>query len=59
MGGGDPDANPRLRSAIATAKAENMPKDNIDRAVNWKVPCMKRSPMRGMVRAVLLSWSSA
>jgi len=32
MGGGDPDANPRLRSAIATAKAENMPKDNIDRA---------------------------
>ena len=33
MGGGDPDANPRLRSAIATAKAENMPKDNIDRAI--------------------------
>lgn len=32
-GGGDPDGNPRLRSAIATAKAENMPKDNIDRAV--------------------------
>ncbi len=25
MGGGDPDANPRLRSAIASAKAENMP----------------------------------
>jgi YebC/PmpR family DNA-binding regulatory protein len=33
MGGGDPDGNPRLRSAIATAKAENMPKDNIDRAI--------------------------
>ena len=33
MGGGDPDANPRLRSAIASAKAENMPKDNIDRAI--------------------------
>jgi len=33
MGGGDPFANPRLRSAIATAKAENMPKDNIDRAI--------------------------
>ena len=33
MGGGDPDANPRLRSAIATAKAENMPKDNIERAI--------------------------
>lgn len=34
MGGtGDPDANPRLRTAILAAKAENMPKDNIDRAV--------------------------
>jgi YebC/PmpR family DNA-binding regulatory protein len=33
MGGGDPDANPRLRSAIVTAKTENMPKDNIDRAI--------------------------
>ncbi len=33
MGGGDPDANPRLRTAIASAKAENMPKDNIERAV--------------------------
>lgn len=33
MGGGDADANPRLRSAIAAAKSENMPKDNIDRAV--------------------------
>jgi YebC/PmpR family DNA-binding regulatory protein len=33
MGGGDPDANPRLRTAIAAAKSENMPKDNIERAV--------------------------
>jgi len=34
MGGsGDPDANPRLRTAITAAKAENMPKDNIERAV--------------------------
>jgi YebC/PmpR family DNA-binding regulatory protein len=33
MGGGDPDGNPRLRSAILTAKAENMPKDNIERAI--------------------------
>lgn len=32
-GGGDPDGNPRLRTAIAAAKAENMPKDNIDRAI--------------------------
>ena len=33
MGGGDPDGNPRLRSAIATARSENMPKDNIARAI--------------------------
>ncbi|MGI6656933.1 MAG: YebC/PmpR family DNA-binding transcriptional regulator [Desulfobulbus sp.] len=32
-GGGDPMGNPRLRSAITAAKAENMPKDNIDRAI--------------------------
>ena len=32
-GGGDPAGNPRLRSAILAAKAENMPKDNIDRAI--------------------------
>jgi YebC/PmpR family DNA-binding regulatory protein len=33
LGGGDPDGNPRLRSAIQAAKAENMPKDNIERAI--------------------------
>ncbi len=32
-GGGDPDANPRLRAAIQNAKANNMPKDNIERAI--------------------------
>ena len=32
-GGGDPTMNPRLRTAIDRAKAENMPADNIDRAV--------------------------
>ncbi|MDQ3138300.1 MAG: YebC/PmpR family DNA-binding transcriptional regulator [Gemmatimonadota bacterium] len=32
-GGGDPDGNPRLRTAIDAAKAVNMPWDNIDRAV--------------------------
>jgi YebC/PmpR family DNA-binding regulatory protein len=31
--GGDPDSNPRLRTAIAAAKAENMPADNIKRAI--------------------------
>jgi YebC/PmpR family DNA-binding regulatory protein len=33
MGGADPDGNPRLRSAIAAARAENMPKDNVERAI--------------------------
>lgn len=33
LGGGDPAGNARLRSAIQAAKAENMPKDNIDRAI--------------------------
>ncbi|MCP4666285.1 MAG: YebC/PmpR family DNA-binding transcriptional regulator, partial [Deltaproteobacteria bacterium] len=33
MGGGDADGNPRLRTAIQAAKAENMPKDNITRAI--------------------------
>ncbi len=32
-GGGDPNTNPRLRTAIQAAKAENMPKDNIERAI--------------------------
>ena len=32
-GSGDPNMNPRLRGAIAAAKAENMPKDNIERAI--------------------------
>jgi YebC/PmpR family DNA-binding regulatory protein len=32
-GGGDPDTNPRLRTIIADAKANNMPADNIKRAI--------------------------
>lgn len=32
-GGGDPDSNPRLRTAIASAKSSNMPNDNITRAI--------------------------
>ena len=34
LGSKDPDANPRLRSAIQAAKQSNMPKDNINRAIN-------------------------
>lgn len=33
VGGGDPGANPRLRTAVDTARAANMPADNIERAI--------------------------
>jgi len=33
IGGGDISGNPRLRAAVAAAKAQNMPNDNIDRAI--------------------------
>jgi YebC/PmpR family DNA-binding regulatory protein len=32
-GGGDPEMNPRLRTAVDNAKAQNMPSDNIDKAI--------------------------
>jgi len=34
LGSKDPEMNPRLRSAIQAARAANMPKDNIERAIN-------------------------
>ena len=33
VGGGDPEKNPRLRTVVAAAKAANMPKDNIEKAI--------------------------
>jgi len=33
MGGGDPDMNPRLRTVLMAAKAQNMPKDNVEKAI--------------------------
>jgi len=33
MGGGDPEGNPRLRTAVLAARAANMPKDNVEKAV--------------------------
>ncbi len=33
LGGGDPGMNPRLRSAVLAARAQNMPNDNIERAI--------------------------
>src|SRR3546814_3959368 len=34
MGTPDPDMNPRLRAAVGAAKAQSMPKDNIQRAID-------------------------
>ena len=34
IGGSDPESNPRLRLAINNARSVNMPKDNVDRAIN-------------------------
>jgi transcriptional/translational regulatory protein YebC/TACO1 len=47
ISGGDPDSNPRLRTAIMAAKAENMPADNIKRAIqrgreNFPAPRTKK-----------------
>lgn len=36
-GGTDPDNNPRLRALISTARSENMPKDNVERAIKRAV----------------------
>ncbi len=33
LGGGDPAGNPRLRAVLLTARGQNMPKDNVDRAI--------------------------
>jgi len=55
MGGGDPEANPRLRAAIQAARAENMPKDNIDRAIKKRRARMLRiissKPLKATDRA--------
>ena len=34
IGGTDPESNPRLRLAITNARSVNMPKENVDRAIN-------------------------
>lgn len=47
-GGPDPELNPKLRALIANAKAENMPKENIDRAIQRAVS-KDASEMKEMV----------
>ena len=54
IGGGDPDGNPRLRTAIMGAKSKNMPVDNITRAIkkapaSWRAYNMKSTLMKDTV----------
>jgi transcriptional/translational regulatory protein YebC/TACO1 len=51
-GGGDSDSNVSLQLAIERARAQNMPKDNIERAMIKRVWSSKNVPMRGMLRMV-------
>ena len=44
-GGGDPDGNPRLRTAILAAKAENMPQENIKRAIQRALLVLDCGPL--------------
>ena len=48
----DPDMNPRLRAAIIAARAENMPKDNIDRAIKKAWAAMPRTTRRSATKAM-------
>lgn len=57
-GGGDPDMNIRLRTAIADAKAVSMPKDNIERAskgarASWTEATSRRCCTKATARRAL------
>ena len=58
-GGPDPDSNPRLRALIQQCKRENMPKDNIDRAIkkatDKSAEAIRKSIMKVTDRTVSLS----
>jgi len=46
IGGGDPNSNPRLRTAILAGKNENMPNENIERAILAAPPTRRRAIRR-------------
>jgi transcriptional/translational regulatory protein YebC/TACO1 len=58
-GGSDPDSNPRLRLAIANAKGVSMPKENILRAIFWKLPMKATSVVSLFLWNALLTMFSA
>ena len=59
-GGPDPDANPRLRVLIQNAKAANMPKENVERAIKRRLRKMPATIKRWFMRdmGLLVSLSS-
>ena len=62
IGGGDPDANPRLRTAIDAAKKENMPAANIDRAIKrgtGEIPGQVYEEVKGRPPYVIRDWIGA
>jgi len=56
MGGSDPDSNARLRTAILKARADNMPKDNIERAIKKGAGEMEGSTYYELTYEGLCSW---
>ena len=50
VGGGDPDANPRLRTAITAAKAVSMPGDNIKMTIELIAPIAIEEGLRFAIR---------
>src|SRR5438445_8306398 len=56
MGGGDINANPRLRTAVATAKAQSMPNDNIERAIKKGTGELEGVSYEEIAKRVLPPW---
>ena len=52
MGMPDPDMNPRLRAAVNAAKAQSMPKDNIQRAIERRARATARTTRKCATRAM-------
>jgi len=57
IGGGDPEGNPRLRTAMLKAREENMPMDNIKKAIQrgpekFREPTTKNASLKDTVRRV-------
>ena len=57
LGGGDPGGNPRLRAAIDKARAENMPNDNIQRAIKKGTGELDGGNIEDADRTHLMLWA--